>query len=111
MKELAEHNVTYHSDCYKQVTNKTTLNRLKGRFETLKIPASTCNNNLLNSSIIETPNSSKVLRSSMNTYEKNLCIICQQKGGKLHKVMSTTVGSRMFEVSKILTDQAFFIYV
>ena len=109
IKELVERKVTYHSDCYKLVTNKTTLNRLKDRSETFKSPTSSCENNSPKSSIAETPGSSKVLRSSMNTFEKSLCVICQQRGGKLHKVMSTTVGLRMFEVSKVLTDQSFFI--
>ena len=49
------------------------------------------------------------LRSSATVYDKNLCIICQKEGGKLHKVYYKSTGEKMLTIAKNLTDRSFFL--
>ena len=49
----------------------------------------------------------RLLRSKSQPYFKELCIICQQQGGKLHKVETIHIGQRMLKVAKELPDQSF----
>ena len=39
---------------------------------------------------------------------KNICIICQKRGGKLHRIEFETTGQNMLQISKMLTDKSFF---
>ena len=39
---------------------------------------------------------------------KNICIICQKQGGKLHRIEFKTAGQNMLQISKMLTDKSFF---
>ena len=51
----------------------------------------------------------RLLRSKSQPYFKELCIICQQQGGKLHKVETIHIGQRMLKVAKELPDQSFYL--
>ena len=46
-------------------------------------------------------------RSRAVPYMKDICIICQKQGGKLHRVEFKTTGQNMLQVSKMLTDKLF----
>ena len=109
----------YHTECYKLITHTTNLQRLKERH------ASSISLNLQDPNIAhndETDEScsqepvkpggedlKKTLRSMTEVYNKNACIICQQIGGKLHKVEFTETGTRMFKVAEALPDKSFFV--
>ena len=98
---LQEKNIVYHSECYKYVTNKTLIERLKSRplvsAQEKKFPE-------------EKPTEHRTsLRSSSVSYDKTLCIICQTKGGRLRKVMCKETGEKMFLTSKGLENNGFFL--
>ena len=40
---------------------------------------------------------------------KNACTICQQKGGKLHRVQFLETDSRILKAAELLPDKSFFI--
>ena len=106
LSSTSELKISYHSECYKKATNKTLLERLKLKHGVAP-NLSTILNEITseNSATIttETPTSSKhSLRSQNKIYDKNLCITCQEQGGKLHNVMKIAVGKKMLEVAKKL---------
>ena len=81
-KELKENNAKYHSECYKSVTNKAKIDRLKEKVNPFPSP--------VNSEVEVNENEeqpTKKLRSQSISYDRLCCIICQNKGGKLHQVM------------------------
>ena len=51
----------------------------------------------------------RLLRSKSQPYFKELCIICQQQGGKLHKIETIHIDQRMLKVAKELPDQSFYL--
>ena len=103
----------YHAECYKNITHSKNLERLVKR---QKINPDTLGNES-NGSIeqridTETPvqdEAPRLLRSNSQPYFKELCIICQQQGGKLHKVETIHIGQRMLKVAKELPDQLFYL--
>ncbi|XP_057303354.1 uncharacterized protein LOC130640811 [Hydractinia symbiolongicarpus] len=103
--QLVEGKSSYHSDCYKMATNKTEIDRLKKR------PVSKESSDSFSPSFVVSvkQNEKKTLRSSGIMFQKHLCIICQKRGGKIHKVMSKTVATKMLEVSKLIANKSFFI--
>ena len=94
VKSEIESGYTYHSHCYKLITNKTDINRSKERFDKSKNESS----NILNQTaeisnpsdekfICSTPQvNKKRLRSSTSIFNKEACIICQSSEGTLYKV-------------------------
>ena len=105
---------TYHSECYKKVAHATNLERLRKRYETFiasnpdaHAPAES--NESEQSSSQEPVAAEKSLRSKSEAHNKKFCIICQNEGGKLHKVEFSETGKRMFDVAKALPDQGFFV--
>ena len=88
----------YHQICYKSVTKKTDIARLKDRYEKRGNTTPVVGRPLLNPS--QEPDNSTVsiefepkpLRSQSIIYDKNSCIVCQQSGGPLHKVVYTQTG-------------------
>ena len=101
---LKDNHVVYHSDCYKTTTNTTFIKRLKAKF--VKNPPS-----------VEEPSTSteqpatsfREMRSKSIAYDKSLCIICQEQGGTLRKVMLKETGRKMLSASKLLKDKGFFL--
>ena len=106
-KELLENRITYHSDCYKSVTNKTNIKRLKKNYEEcgsvhkrLKNNSIETDNTLESTKIDETHQSKsfcetpRLLPSTIFPYDKNICILCQKPGGKLHKAPLNETGKK-----------------
>ena len=50
-----------------------------------------------------------MLRSNVNPYNSELCVICQSEGGKLHKVMTKANGQQMFNIATNLKDNSFLV--
>ena len=122
-QNLLDAKVVYHRECYKNTTNKTEMERSKARYEkslhnindsTLTMPkrGRPSEHDII---VDVTPRYStptyepKTLRSQATSYKKELCIICQKEGGKLHEVEFSNTGVRMFDIAKKLPDQQFFI--
>ena len=122
-QNLLDAKVVYHRECYKNTTNKTEMEQSKARYEkslhnisdsTLTTPkrGRPSEHDII---VDVTPRYStttsepKTLRSQATSYKKELCIICQKEGGKLHKVEFNNTGVRMFDIAKKLPDQQFFI--
>ena len=105
----------YHQICYKSVTNKTDIARLKDRYEKRGNTTPVVGRPLLNPS--QEPDNNTVsiefepkpLRSQSIIYDKNSCIICQQSGGPLHKVAYTQTGESMLNVAQKINDPGFLI--
>ena len=105
----------YHQICYKSVTNKTDIARLKDRYEKRGNTAPVFGQSLLNPS--QEPDNNTVsiefepkpLRSQSIIYDKNSCIICQQSGGPLHKVAYAQTCESMLNVAQKMNDPGFLI--
>ena len=108
-----EDKIIYHSDCYKKVTNTSSINWLKKRFDENKWKPQ--NENIITPTVTnpeitidDTP--SKSLRSNTKPYDKSKCIICQESCSLyLRKVEFESTGVRMLEVAKQLEDKQFFL--
>lgn len=114
-EELTEKSV-YHSECYKKVTHRNSLERLLKRHNEFIVsnPNAEFLEDIdetedLNQESEVTPAEEKSLRSKTQGYNKELCIICQTEGGKLRKVEFSETGRNMLQVSKSLANQDFFI--
>ena len=119
-EELLQSNFFYHRDCYKNATNKTDISRLKSRYEKSAHISSMPKRGrpsiepdvLTNTAVISDSDATierKSPRSQSILFKKNSCIICQQDGGKLHKVAYTSTGNNMLKVAQKLPDQSLFI--
>ena len=49
-----------------------------------------------------------VTRSKSEVYDKQLCVICQKPGGKVHRVGFESTGKNMRSVAEKLSDKSFF---
>ena len=102
----------YHSECCKEITNKTKIQRAKERFDTKRNNENdVCEDINLSTENIQVETSAKARRKTM-LFNKNLCVICQkesERGIKLHSVEFNQTGERMLEVAKQLTDQSMFV--
>ena len=90
----------YHTECCKLITHTVNLSLLTNKTQ------KSC------SQSPEEPveeHSRNTLRSRTEVYSKNACIICQQEGGKLHRVEFLETGSRMLKVAELLPDKSFFV--
>ena len=111
---LKTSSAVYHSDCYKEVTNVTNLNRAKSRakepilkrgrpsIQNENVPPDipTC------SSLAEPTLPPKRLRSSKTgLYNKSYCIICQIQGGILHQIAYETTGKSMLQYAELLQHE------
>ena len=94
VKSETESGYTYHSHCYKLITNKTDTNRSKERFHKSKDELS---NTLNQTAEIANPSDEKLicsihqtkkkrLRSSTSIFNKEACIICRSSESPLHRV-------------------------
>ena len=122
IENLVENNAFYHKDCYSWLVNKRNLKRAAERYSkaTKQQDASfitpkrgrPTSSQLLD---FNTPSSSssevtpKRLRSGASPYDSGLCIICQNKGGWLHKVMTKEKGRKMLEVAQKHIDKSFVV--
>ena len=102
--DLASLDNSYHTECYKVVTNKTKIERLKLRFQNrVTTSCSPISENesttIQNVSVDDSITSRKSLRSNKVEYDKSLCIICQKEGGKLHTVEFPQTGPKMLCVA------------
>ena len=95
---LKDNHVVYHSDCYKTTTNKTFIKRLKAKF--VKNTPSVEDQS---TSTEQPATRSREMRSKSIAYDKSLCIICQEQGGTLRKVMLKETGRKMLSASKLNT--------
>ena len=106
-EELLEKRITYHSDCHKSVTNNTTIRRFKKNYEEsesvhkrLKNSSIEAGNILESTKTDETQQSKfcsetpRLLCSTTSPYHKNICILCQNPGGKLHNAALNDTGKR-----------------
>ena len=97
------------------MTNKSKIERAKLRYENRSTTDDTTKDNNSEGAIeenfrqIDRKTPRKSLRSNRPEYDKNLCIICQKAGGKLHKVEFLQTGPKMLRVAKDLPDPSFFL--
>ena len=105
---LKKEEAIYHLECYKLATNKTFIDRLRKRPEAqpnaLALDRDNCN-----TKEVEIVENRRDLRSKSIGFDKTKCIICQERGGKLLKVMDVNLGKRMLDVAKALPEKGFFI--
>ena len=107
---LTENHTTYHGVCYN--TNKNKIDRARNRYhqavETgdMSVAKQKTGRPSLNNALEVCEG--LTTRSSGLPYMKDICIICQKQGGKLHWVEFKTTGQNMLQVSKMLTDISFF---
>lgn len=106
LEDLKNKHATYHGECYKEATNKTKLSRLKQNFDKCK-NTTNLEWNEDKDATIEQPK--KRLRSQSVIFDRELCVICQISGGKLHQVMRESTGRRMFELPKKVENKDFFL--
>ena len=110
----------YHSECYKSGANKTDLNISKLKYEKsllLEKELLSGESDVLISSPVScdiiSPNTTlgerKTLISAITPFDKTLCIICQTRCGKLHKVEYKNTGERMLDVAKQLENPSFLL--
>ena len=111
---MIENNTNYHRVCFK-CTNKGKIDRVRKRYHeevetgnTTVVKRKAGRPSLNNSHALEECEG-LTTRSSGVPYMKEICIICQKQGGKLHRVEFKTTGQNMFQVSKMLTDKSFFM--
>ena len=112
-----ESGYTYHSHCYKLITNKTDINRSKERFDISKDDSSNILNQTAETSstsdktlICSTPQTNKKrLRSSTSIFNKEACIICLSNEGALHKVTFESTGEKMLDVAKKFVNPLLFL--
>ena len=110
LQKLHDNNAKYHSECYKTVTNKTKLERLRSRARiSSESRTEHSEQDSISVSTSEPVDTKRELRSSSIGYDKQLCIICQEKGGKLRNVMYKEMGVKMIRVAKTMEDKSFFI--
>ena len=113
--DLASLNTCYHTECCKEVTNKSKIERTKLRYEKKNTTDDTTKDNNSEGTIeenfspIDSKTPRKSLRSNGPEHDKNLCIICQKEGGKLHNVEFLQTGPKMLRVAKDLPDPSFFL--
>lgn len=113
---MAEKQFKYHKECYKEITNKTKIKRVKQRYETL---SSQSNSTVTDEQCQERQDEqqqheerdteTKTLRSQGAIFKKDRCIICQQEDGVIHKVAYMATGSKMLAVAKKMQDKSLFI--
>ena len=112
LQRLYDNKATYHSECYKAITNKSKIDRLKMKAKSSN-PSAANETQSKESCSQQNPRpneqSKRDLRSSNFGYDKQLCVICQKKGGTLRKVMYKEMGVNMLLVAKAMEDKAFFI--
>ena len=115
--ELKEKNVTWHPNCYKFFTIKSTIDKLKANANK-SIEEKCKRNTVYTPPGRPTPESSsagandgrRVLRSNETIYDKALCIICHEsKNSELHSVQKIEVGKRMLELAKSYPDGGGFL--
>ena len=113
---LIEQNTKYHESCYAMFANTGKLERAKKRYyDSIDTGESSvikrkAGRPSLNLSVASNEEDLEGLttRSRSESYDKNLCIICQNHGGKLHCVQTKTTGNTMLEVSEKLSEKSFF---
>lgn len=105
-KETFKEKCIYHSECYKKTTNVTTIRRLSIKITNDEVK--TDENMEIEYEDEEKPTFST--RSKIQSYNKDLCIICQKGGGgRLRKVEFLQTGKNMHEVAKTLENKEFFL--
>ena len=112
LQRLYENKATYHSECYKAITNRSKIDRLKAKAKSPNALAASeeqTNNSSSQANPRPSDQSKRDLRSSNIGFDKQLCVICQKKGGKLRKVMFKEMGANMLSVAKAMEDKSFFI--
>ena len=104
----------YHSECYKDVTNVTLLRRLSNKKKENDQSGSENRQEEDRDKEMEVESETKEVQrttrsSKIISYNKELCIICQNRGGKLRKVEFLQTGKNMHEVAKMITNKDFFL--
>lgn len=110
--DLFEQKLKYHESCYANFANTGKLQRARKRYnESIDTGESSVIKRKAGrpsiSSVEETVEG-LTTRSKSEFYNKQLCIICQKHGGKLHCVQTKATGNSMLEVSERLPDKQFF---
>ena len=111
---LIENHATYHRVCYSNYTNKSKIDRARKQYheavetgDTSVVKRKAGRPSLNNSNALEECEGSTT-RSRRVPYMKDICIMCQKQGGKLHQVEFKTTGQNMLQVFKMLPDKSFF---
>lgn len=112
--KLARKDFNYHIECYKEVTNKSKIERSKQRFEKDRAESSVCTDeqeSRTSQDFVEQSEESNArnLRSHGPAFKKDRCIFCQEEEGIIHKVAYIATGSKMLYVAEKLQDTALLV--
>ena len=112
-EKLISDNATYHKKCYANFANTGKVERARKCFsdsiekgESSVIKRKAGGPSL--SGITVSNKEALITRSKVITYDKILCIICQETGGKLQLVQTKETGKSMFSMSEKFSDKGFF---
>ena len=102
---LAEKTYRYHKECYKEITNKTKIERIKKSFEKFQGNSSNVKDEQ-NETVKQRPKvqDKRNMRSQGVVFNKDRCIFCQEQDGIIHKVAYLTTGAKMLDVAEKLQD-------
>ena len=106
---MAGKDFCYHKECYKEVTNKTKIERSKQRSEKDRANLSDQTDGqetTMEQQIEKPPDEQNVrnLGSQGVIFKKDRCIFCQEKVGVIHKVAYMATGSKILDVTEKLQD-------
>ena len=100
--ELLHSGISYHKTCYKDLTNKTYIERAKVRFEKGQVTGSALDvkqkkkGRPSKSDVASTSGSTSQQATRSETFDKEMCVICQQdKSDKLHDVSTENMGAQL----------------
>ena len=97
----------YHTECYQNIIHSKNLERLVKRQKiNPNTPGNESNGSVEQPIDTKTPvqdEAPRLLRSKSQPYFNELCIICQQQGGNLHKVETIHIGQKEAEGCKRTT--------
>ena len=107
--ELIQKSVSYHKTCYKDLTNKTYIERAKIRYENAQATG--------NVSAIKQKKKGRPLKSTSScttlpiytgrqTFDNEMCVICQKvRADNLHDVSTANMGAQLKAIGQHTTDE------
>lgn len=110
--ELMENGIPYHNKCYKDLTNKTSIERAELRYKNILETGSSCDVKQKKQGRPVKFNAdsctSTSQRSTRNeTFDNALYIFCQEdiKGEKLHEVSTANMGAQLKEIGEQTSNE------
>ena len=112
VKELISHGISYHKGCYKNLTNKQTVDRSRIRFEERQTTSAISDVRQRKrgrpSSFDESESSSGSKRNVRQLkFDKQSCVLCQEnRAEKLHEVTTKNMGAQLKTIGQDTADES-----